>query len=205
MSVIPRITKTFSFDRTAKRQAWWSHNCHAYVYYMWPGEGCLYFHLAEGFLIHELNGLTPFPPQSTLNKRGHRGRLVVCFVCDLLPSCPPTRHIINSYKDEQPYVHLAYGLALKLAGLCSHSHPPQSSMNYSQHSKEGHHFEMWPGQQITFCFSGVVKVNVSGVSPRVIYSGLGHFADWMTRPTISLWTQKEQTYKSWPTVSFVYL
>lgn len=121
---------------------------------------------------------------STLNKNGQRGRLVVYFVCNLLPSRRLTWHIINSYKDERPICTLCLWIELWSCPASAHSLTPPH-MNYSQCGSEGHHFEMWPGQQITFCFGNVVKVNVSQVQTRVTYSWLSHFADWMTRRTES--------------------
>lgn len=42
----------------------------------------------------------PLPSSSRVNTCGHSGRLVVCFVCDLLPRCRLTWHIINNHKNE---------------------------------------------------------------------------------------------------------
>lgn len=66
-----------------------------------------------------------------------------------------------------------------------------SRMNYSQRGREGHHFEMWPGQQITFCFGSVVKVNVSQVRTRVMYSWLSQFC-WLNDQTNSLYLESKE-------------
>lgn len=138
--------------------------------------GLCLFPYGEGLLIHELTSLLVLHPpllQSTRNKCEHSSRLVVCFVCNLLPSCQLTWHIINSYS---AICTLCLWIGSEV-GWPLLAFSPQSHMNYSQQGKEGHHFEMWPGQQITFCFSSVVKVNVPQVWPRVMYSWLSHFAD----------------------------
>lgn len=82
------------------------------------------------------------------------------------------------------YVHFAYGLAVKSPGHRSLFSPHLAWIIHGE-SEKGHHFEMWPGQQITFCFGSAVKVNVSQVRTRVMYSWLTHFADWMTRQIVS--------------------
>ncbi len=163
------------------------------MYYIWMRGLCL-FPFGEGLSIHQLTSLPTPALQSTLNKCGHSGHLVVYFVWNLLPSCWLTWHIINSYKDESAICTLCLWIGSEVAQpLLAFS--PLSHMNYSQHGREGHHFEMWPGQQITFCFGSVVKVNVSQVWTRVMYSWLSHFADWMTRQIVSTWCQKKRKSK----------
>lgn len=98
--------------------------------------GLCLFPCGEGLLIHELTSLPVLHPpllQSTLNKCEHSTRLVVCFVYNLLASCRRTWHIINSYKD----IVLISTLCLWIGSAVGWRH-----MNYSQHGKEGHHFEM---------------------------------------------------------------
>lgn len=127
---------------------------------------------------------------SSLNTCGHSSHLVVCYICDQSPSCRLTCHIINSYKDESAICTFCLWIGPEV-GWTLVAFSPQSHMNYSPHSRERHHFEMWPGQQITFRFSHIVKVNVPQVWPRVMYSWLSHFADWMTRQIVSTWNQKK--------------
>lgn len=62
------------------------------------------------------------------------------------------------------------------------------------HSKdtEGHHFEMWPGQEKAFCFGSVVKVNVPQVWTRPMHSWLSHFTEWMTKKIVSSLSQRTE-------------
>lgn len=53
--------------------------------------------------------------QSTLNKCRQSGHLVVCFVCNLLPSFRITWHIINSYKNESAICTLCLYIGSEVA------------------------------------------------------------------------------------------
>lgn len=165
------------------------------ITYEWGGS--VYSQLASVF--HSFSSPSIQPPglptlHSTLNKTGQWGRLVVYFVCNLLPSRRLTWHIINSYKDEKPICTLCLWIGSEAAQPLLARLRPLTWIIHSV-AKRGHHFEMWPGQQITFCFGSVVKVNVSQVQTRVMYSWLSHFADWMTRQTVSTQSRKKKEVK----------
>ena len=74
--------------------------------------------------------------QSTPNKCGHSGRLVVYFVSNLLPSWQLTWHIINSYKDESAIRTLCLWIGCEVARPpLAFLAPPR--MNYSRRVREG--------------------------------------------------------------------
>ena len=135
----------------------------------------------------------PAPPllRSTLNELGQSGHLVVYCVCNLLPGCRLTWHIINSYKHESTICSLCQWIGSEVAQPLLAFSPRLAWIIHSV-AERGITLRCDPGQQITFCFRCVVKVNVSQVQTRVMYSRLSHFADWMSKQIVSSWNREKR-------------
>lgn len=170
------------------------------IHVLHMNEKAVYFLSGWGKVFQSISSLPFQPPpprrllrlQSTPNKCGHSGRLVVYFVSNLSPSWQLTWHIINSYKDESAIRTLCLWIGCEVAPGRRSLLSPHLAWIIHGESEKGHHFEMWPGQQITFCFGSAVKVNVSQVRTRVMHSWLSHFADWMTRQIVSSRSHKKK-------------
>lgn len=75
--------------------------------------------------------------QSTPNKCGHSGRLVVYFVSNLLPSWQLTWHIINSYKDESAIRTLCLWIGCEVAPATARSSRPTSHELFTASQRRG--------------------------------------------------------------------
>lgn len=92
------------------------------IHVLHMNEKAVYFHSGGGKVFQSISSLPFQPPprcllrlQSTPNKCGHSGRLVVYFVSNLLPSWQLTWHIINSYKDESAIRTLCLWIGCEVA------------------------------------------------------------------------------------------
>lgn len=114
------------------------------IHVLHMNEKAVYFHSGGGRSFNP-SARFPFnlPPrrllrlQSTPNKCGHSGRLVVYFVSNLLPSWQLTWHIINSYKDESAIRTLCLWIGCEVAPATARFSRPTSHELFTASQRRG--------------------------------------------------------------------